>query len=70
MESAAQRLPSGAYPPVVVDDVSDIYGMFYALSAEGYTLAEMEEYAGLIKRELLELKGVRRIHSLAQGMKM
>ncbi len=35
--------------------------MFYALSAEGYTLAEMEEYAGLIKRELLELKGVRRI---------
>ena len=61
VESAAQRLPSGAYPPVVVDDVSDIYGMFYALSAEGYTLAEMEEYAGLIKRELLELKGVRRI---------
>lgn len=26
VESAAQRLPSGAYPPVVVDDVSDIYG--------------------------------------------
>jgi multidrug efflux pump subunit AcrB len=61
VESATQRLPSGAYPPVVVDDVSDIYGMFYALSGDGYTYAEMEKYAELIKRELLELKGVKRI---------
>jgi multidrug efflux pump subunit AcrB len=61
VESAVQRLPSGSYPPVVVDDVSDIYGMFYALSGDGYTLAEMEKYAGFIKRELLELKGVKRI---------
>jgi multidrug efflux pump subunit AcrB len=59
--NAASRLPSGAMAPVVVDDVSDIYGIVYSLRGEGYSHAELERYAQFIKRELIELKGVRRV---------
>ena len=48
VESAAQRLPSGAYPPVVVDDVSDIYGMFYALSPKAIRLRKWKNMPGLL----------------------
>lgn len=61
VQNAASRLPSGAMTPIVMDDVSDVYGMFYALTGEDYSYAELEKYAKFIKRELLEVKGVRRI---------
>jgi multidrug efflux pump subunit AcrB len=61
VQNAAKRLPQGAMSPIVIDDVSDVYGMFYALTGDGYTYAELEKYAAFIKRELLEVKGVRRI---------
>ncbi|MDR2039911.1 MAG: efflux RND transporter permease subunit [Bacteroidales bacterium] len=61
VQNAADKLPSGAMAPIVVDDVSDVYGMFYALTADGYSYAELEKYARFLKRELLEVKGVRRI---------
>lgn len=67
--SAAQvYLPPGAGPPMVNDDYGDVYGIFFALTGEGYSPAEMKEYADLLKKELLlvpdvakvELYGVRR----------
>ncbi|MDR0688244.1 MAG: efflux RND transporter permease subunit [Prevotellaceae bacterium] len=61
VEAAAAKLPANAMKPVVVDDVSDVYGMFYAMTADGYSYAEMEKYAGYVKQELLNVPGVRRI---------
>ncbi len=61
VSSATNRLPSGAITPIVMDDVSDVYGMFYALTAQGYGYDELEKYAKFLKRELLEVEGVRRI---------
>lgn len=58
----AGRLPSGCYAPIVIDDMMDVYGIFYALTGEGYTYPEMEKYAKLIRRELLKVKGVKRIN--------
>lgn len=61
VEAAAAKLPSNAMTPLVVDDVSDVYGMFYAMTADGYRYEEMEKYAGYVKQELLNVEGVRRI---------
>lgn len=56
------QLPSGCYDPVVVDDMMDVYGIFYSLTGDGYTYPEMEKYAKLIRRELLKVKGVKRVN--------
>ncbi len=59
---AASRLPQGCYSPVVVDDLMDVYGIFYALTADGYSYPEMYRYAKYLRRELLGVKGVKRIN--------
>lgn len=56
------QLPSGCYDPVVVDDMMDVYGIFYSLTGDGYTYPEMVKYAKLIRRELLKVKGVKRVN--------
>lgn len=56
------KLPQGCYSPVVIDDMQDVYGIFYALTADGYTYPEMYKYAKFIKRELSDVKGVKRIN--------
>ena len=56
------RLPSGCYAPIVIDDMMDVYGIFYSLTGEGYSYPEMNRYARLIRRELMKVKGVKRIN--------
>ncbi len=53
-------LPSGAYEPIVNDDFADVYGMLYAITADGYSLKELTKYTEYIERELIDIKGVRR----------
>lgn len=51
-------LPSGANMPIVKDDFGDVYGMFYAITNDGYTAQEMTQYIELIKREVQNIEGV------------
>lgn len=62
VNDAAIRLPQGCYDPIVIDDMMDVYGIFYALTADGYDYPEMYRYADYIRRELLDVKGVKRIN--------
>ena len=55
-------LPPGVMSPIVIDDMMDVYGIFYAISGEDYEFAELEEYAKTLKREILPIKGVKRIN--------
>lgn len=59
--NAAGLLPDGCREPVVKDDFGDVYGMFYAMTTDGIGDEEMVEYAGLVKRELQDIPGVRRV---------
>ncbi|HIU39582.1 MAG TPA: efflux RND transporter permease subunit, partial [Candidatus Limisoma intestinavium] len=34
------KLPQGCYEPIVVDDMMDVYGIFYALTGDGYSYPE------------------------------
>ncbi|MGM0643670.1 MAG: efflux RND transporter permease subunit, partial [Thermodesulfobacteriota bacterium] len=54
----APNLPPGVKTPVVNDDWGDEYGVFYALTGDGYTLSELEDFAEILKRELLLVKDV------------
>lgn len=54
-------LPQDCMAPIVFDDMMDVYGIFYALTGEGYEYSELEHYAKYIKRELQEVKGVKRV---------
>lgn len=54
-------LPAGAMKPMIYDDFGDVYGMFYAMTAEGYSYREMNQMARFIKRELLAVDGVARV---------
>ena len=62
VNDASSRLPQGCYDPIVIDDMMDVYGIFYAFTADGYDYPEMYKYAQMIKRELSGVKGVKRIN--------
>lgn len=55
------QLPKGAGPSRVMDDYGEIYGIFLALTGDGYTNAELKKYADFLKRELLLVKDVSKI---------
>ena len=56
------RLPQGCYDPVVVDDMMDVYGIFYAFTGDGYSYPELYQYARMLRRELMNVKGVKRVN--------
>ena len=61
VNDSRSKLPQDCYDPIVVDDMMDVYGIFYAFKGDGYSYPELYKYAKLIRRELLGVKGVKRI---------
>jgi len=55
------ELPPGANPSIVFDDFGDVFGLFYALSGDGYSYRELKDYADILKEQLLLVPGVRKI---------
>jgi len=58
---AQSQLPPGAQTSVVFDDFGDVFGLFYALTGEGYSYRELKDYADILKEQLLLVPGVRKI---------
>ncbi len=61
VNDAKSKLPAEAFEPMVLDDFGDVYGMFYALTADGYSYEELNKYAKLIKNEILAIEDVRKV---------
>jgi len=55
------KLPPGAGPSLVNDDFGDTYGVYLALTSDGYSYRELYEVAKFLQRELLTVKDVKRI---------
>jgi multidrug efflux pump subunit AcrB len=55
------QLPPGAGPSIVNDDFGDVYGIFLAVTGEGYTYAELWDYVDLLQRELLLVQDVKKV---------
>ncbi len=52
------RLPDGATQPFVDDGFGDVYGIFFAVTSEGFTDAERHQLGTFLRRELLTVDGV------------
>lgn len=61
VDGVQNELPQGTMPSQVVDDYGDVYGIFLALTGEGYDNAELKKYADYLKRELLLVDDVSRV---------
>jgi multidrug efflux pump subunit AcrB len=58
---AQAKLPPGVKRSVVFDDYGDVYGILLAITGEGYSDNELEDYADFLKRELLTVKDVAKV---------
>ncbi len=57
----SSKLPAGTYDPIVMDDMMDVYGIFYALTGDGYDYPELTRQAKYLRRQLLAVPGVKRV---------
>lgn len=55
---AQSVLPDGALASEINDDFGDVFGLYYAVTAPGYSDADIWEIASFIRRELLTVDGV------------
>ncbi len=61
VNDAQGRLPPGAGPSIVVDDFSDVYGIFIAITGPEYSYVELQDFAEMLRRELLLVEDVAKI---------
>lgn len=55
-------LPPGSMAPQIIDDFSDVYGIFMAISGQGYDDQQLDDYAQFLRRELILLPGVGKVN--------
>ncbi|MET0062438.1 MAG: efflux RND transporter permease subunit [Candidatus Thiodiazotropha endolucinida] len=55
------KLPPGAQNPIVIDDFGDVFGVYLALTGEGYSWRDLWDFADAFKRQLVLVPGVRKI---------
>ncbi|MBQ9566232.1 MAG: efflux RND transporter permease subunit, partial [Synergistaceae bacterium] len=58
-------MPSGS-TILVNNDFGDVYGQFYALVGDGYTMKEIYDYADFLKRQLVLVPGVASVQLLGE----
>ena len=51
---------------VVVDDFGDVYGVFLAITGDGFTQAELRRYAEFLRRELQTVPDVKKVDLFAE----
>ncbi|MFW2372814.1 MAG: efflux RND transporter permease subunit [Gammaproteobacteria bacterium] len=56
------QLPPGVAEPMIVDDFGDVFGMFMAISGEGYSYDEIADYTDYLRRELVLVPGVGKVN--------
>ena len=55
------ELPPGAGSPQIFDDYGDVFGFQLAITGDGYTYAELEDFAKGLRKELNLVEGVARV---------
>lgn len=62
----SQLPPSVRGQSIVVDDFGDVYGIFLAVTGDGYTQPELRRYAEFLRRELLLVPNVKSVELFGQ----
>lgn len=61
VQDAGPALPPGANPPMVGDDFGNVFGFLLAVSSDGFSYRELEEYSKSLQKELSVVPGVARV---------
>jgi multidrug efflux pump subunit AcrB len=61
INDAVPELPPGVLKPNIMDDFSFVFGFVLAVTGDGYTYAEPEDYVKYLKKELSLVPGVSRV---------
>jgi len=56
-----QLPPSVRGKTIVIDDFGDVYGIFLAVTGEGYSYPELRRYVEYLRRELLQVPNVKKV---------
>ena len=56
-----QTLPQGVVGPFFNDDFGDVYGVIYAIEAEGFSMAEIRDIADDVRQQLLRVTDVYKV---------
>lgn len=56
------QLPPGVENPLIIDDFGDVFGMFLAVTGEGYGYHEVADYTDFLRRELVLVPGVGKVN--------
>jgi multidrug efflux pump subunit AcrB len=57
----SQLPPAVRGKSMVVDDFGDVYGIFLAISGDGYSFPQLRRYADFLRRELLQVPNVKKV---------
>ena len=58
--------PSARGQSVVIDDFGDVYGIFLAITGEGFSYPELRRYSEFLRRELQTVKDVKNVELFAE----
>lgn len=61
IKGVTANLPPGAAAPIIEDDFGDVFGVFFALTGDGYSQHDLQKVAEDLRRELLLCEDVGRI---------
>ena len=61
MQDMRNKLPSSVLGPRIVDDFGDVYGIYAALTGDGYTYRDLKDTADALKKQLVLVPGIRKI---------
>ena len=63
---AQKGLPAGVLPSFVNDDFGDVYGIFYAVTAPGFSSKEILDISSFLRRELLTVPNVAKVETAGE----
>ncbi len=61
VRDAAAELPPGSKQSVVFDEFGDVFGIYYTLTGEGYSMPELRRYAKALRQDMLSVDGVGKV---------
>ncbi|MBN9693116.1 MAG: efflux RND transporter permease subunit [Verrucomicrobia bacterium] len=57
----SQLPPAVRGQSMVIDDFGDVFGIFFAVTGDGFTFPELRRYVEFLRRELLQVPGVKSV---------
>ncbi|MEL6238898.1 MAG: efflux RND transporter permease subunit [Pseudomonadota bacterium] len=62
VRDAAADMPPGVSGSQVFDEFGDVFGIYYVLTGDGFTMPELRRYAKALRQDLLTVDGVGKIN--------